>query len=673
MTRLNLLPLYALCGLLPLSLNALAEQKPLLQEGKTTLYQRVLSTPSCELLESQQATSGKKIPAFSRYYVYKRENQAGKSMLQVGPDTFGKTVGWLDESCAVPWQMQMTLVFTNPAEREPLLFFKDRAALDQVINAEDPVQVVNPIRQALTANKAHPAVLAQEPSEFVDFQKNFYLLPILQGEEVMNAKGFYERALEVASVSKQEGGLTRSPTSSTTTKTGSSDPQKTLTKDNPQEVTGFRAAVVFVIDSTISMDPYINRTREAIKQVYDQIEKEHLGEQVKFGLVAFRSSTKAVKGLEYTSKMFVDPTSVKDGKDFMQKVASLKQAKVSSKEFSEDAYAGINQALNEIQWNQFGARYIVLITDAGAIEGDNPISTTGLDAKQLRLEAQHRGVAIYALHLKTPSGAKNHDQAQAQYTDLAFNHYLNKALYYPVNAGDVNEFGEKISTLAKALTAQVKLAYRGEMAAGSALSAVEKEKKSTPEPTSEIEQDAILLGRAMQLAYLGSAKGSKAPPVFKAWISDKDFAKPTVPTAEARVLLTKAQLSDLSDVVKKIADAANEGLISPNDMFAQLRSVAAAMGQDPSKIKTESATKIADLGLLGEYLDDIPYKSQVTAIDEDTWKGMSVQEQEKFIRELHSKLRHYRVFNEDQSRWISLSEGSDPRDFVYPVPLEALP
>ncbi|MBF6982770.1 anhydro-N-acetylmuramic acid kinase [Pasteurella multocida] len=151
------------------------------------------------------------------------------------------------------------------------------------------------------------------------------------------------------------------------------------------------------------------------------------------------------------------------------------------------------------------------------------------------------------------------------------------------------------------------------------------------------------------------------------------FRKPTVPTAEARVLLTKSQLSDLSDVVKKIADAANEGLISPNDMFAQLRSVAAAMGQDPSKIKAESATKIADLGLLGEYLDNIPYKSQVTSIDEDTWKGMSVQEQEKFIRELHSKLRHYRVFNEDQSRWISLSEGSDPRDFVYPVPLEALP
>ena len=93
--------------------------------------------------------------------------------------------------------------------------------------------------------------------------------------------------------------------------------------------------------------------------------------------------------------MFVDPSTVKDGKDFMDKVANLKQATVSSKEFSEDAYAGVSQALNEINWNNFGGRYLVLITDAGAIEGDNPISTTGLDAKQLRLEAQHRGVALY--------------------------------------------------------------------------------------------------------------------------------------------------------------------------------------------------------------------------------------------------------------------------------------
>ena len=293
----------------------------------------------------------------------------------------------------------------------------------------------------------------------------------------------------------------------------------------------------------------------------------------------------------------------------------------------------------------------------------------------MRLEAQHRGVAVYTLHLKTAAGKKNHDEAQKQYTDLSFNNYLNKPLYYTVNAGDVNEFGDKVSTLAQAITSQVQLAYRGELAAGSALTEDDKKEPKTAEEKkdeSEIEKDAALLGKAMQLAYLGDVKGTTAPPVFKAWISDKDFVKNT-PTAEARVLLTKSQLSDLSDVVKKIAEAANSGLISPSDMFTQLRSVAAAMGQDPNKLKESASVKIADLGLLGEYLDDIPYKSQIASIDEDTWKGMSAQEQERFLRGLHQKLRHYQIMNEDNSRWISLSEDSDSRDFVYPVPLEALP
>ena len=606
--RLSTLSLCCLTAIMSPSVFA-EEIKPLLQEGKTTLYQRVLSTPSCELLAKSDAKSGQKIPAFSRYYVYKRENVGNKELLQVGPDSFGKTLGWLDANCAVPWNMQMTMVFTNPSDRGSLLFFKDKATLESIINDNSPAKAVEPIRAELAQKKSSEKVLAEEPKEFVDFQKNFYLLPVLQGEEVMDSQGFYERLLEVASVSKNDKPVTQ-PTTSTT-----SNNQTNKTGQNqPQEIVGFSAAVVFVIDSTISMDPYINRTRDAIKKVYEKIEKENLGKQVKFGLVAFRSSTKAVPGLEYTSKMFVEPSTVKDGKDFMDKVANLKQATVSSKEFSEDAYAGVSQALNEINWNNFGGRYLVLITDAGAIEGDNPISTTGLDAKQLRLEAQHRGVALYTLHLKTPSGKNNHQIAQAQYNELSFNNYLNKPLYYPVNAGDVNEFGQKVDTLASALTKQVKQAYSGEEAAGSVLTATTK---TGGDP--------------------------------------------------------KKQLSDLSDVVKKIADAANSGLISPTDMFAQLRSVAAAMGQDPNKIKEDKSTKLADLGLLGEYLDGIPYKSQVTGIDEDTWKGMSVQEQEKFIRDLHSKLRHYRIFNEDQSRWISLSEGADPRDNVYPVPLDALP
>ncbi len=637
---------------LPLISSAL---EPLKQTGKTTLYQRVLSTPTCELKKNISDAIGQSIPAFSRYYVYERKNENNQEWLNVGPDSYGKTVGWINNSCAVAWNMQLTLVFTNPVERDPLLFFKDKAYLSTIVDADKPETLIKPIRDALKENKTAPQVVAQEPKEFIDFKSNFYLLPILQGEEVMNGQGFYERILEVASVSKQE-----------TVVKNNNKSTNLSTDNNAIQVVPFKAAIVFVIDSTISMDPYISRTKEAVERVYQQIEKEHLQDQVKFGLISFRSSLKASDKLEFVSKVFADPNKVKNKDDFKALSASLKQASVSTAYFAEDSYAGISQALNDINWNSFGARYMILITDASAIPGDDKLSSTGMDATQLRLEAQHKGVAIYALHLKTPSGEKDHQVAAAQYSDLTYNDFIHKSLYYPVDTGDVNEFGKKVDSLAQALSEQVKLAYKGEPSIGNALNAKDDD-------NSDMLKDALLLSKAMQLAYLGDIKGSKAPTVFKAWIADKDFVKPTIPTAEPRILLTKSQLSDLSDIVTKIANAANDGLISADDMFSQLRSVAAAMGQDPSKLKSDSVTKIADLGLLGEYLDNVPYKSDVTSLDQETWKSMSGIEQEKFIRNLNSKVRYYQKCNADVDRWISLSEGSDPRENVYPIPLEMLP
>ncbi|OLS60003.1 vWA domain-containing protein [Pseudomonas putida] len=643
-------------ALLAMSLSPalLAADKPLLQDGKKTLFQRVLTTPSCKLSSAAGGAPGAAQPAFSRFYVYERSAVDGNDWLRVGPDTQGKTIGWLPGACTVEWKMQLTLAFTNPANRDRLLFFKERKQLEGVLDAPDPVSQVAPIRAQLKNGKEAPGVLAQEPEYFVDLQKNFYLLPVLSGEEVMTEEGFRTRILNVASVSKADA--------ASAAKANPADPAGAKT-----QMKAFSAAVVFVIDSTISMDPYIDRTREAIKRVYAQVEKENLGQQVKFGLVAFRSSTKAVPGLEYVSKMYADPNTVKDGADFLAKVADLKQAKVSSSVFDEDAYAGVMHAIDKVDWSQFGARYVVLITDAGAIDGGDKLSSTGLGAEQVKIEASNPGVALYTLHLKTPSGAKNHSAAEAQYRVLSNFPGTNTSLYYPVNAGDVNAFGQKVDSLASAITQQVRSAYMGEDAIGSATNA-----KADPAEQKMLD-DAALIGHAMQLAYLGKTTGTQAPPVFQAWISDRDLIKQNVPTTDVRVLLTKAQLSDLSDVLKQVLDAANEGMISPTEMFTRLRSVAATMGADPNQLKQGSTTKVADLGVLGEYLEDLPYHSEVLNLDEETWKGWDGLAQEKFIRNLGTKLRHYQRYNADVDRWVALAPGADSRDNVYPVPLEMMP
>lgn len=638
---------------------SLAADKPLLQEGKKTLYQRVLTTPTCQLGDKAGATGGKAQPAFTRFYVYQRQKAGNDEWLQVGPDSYGKTVGWIPAGCSVEWKMQMTLALTNPAGRDPLLFFRQRETPEKLFAQNDPAKLLKPIRANLASQGRDPAVVAQEPNYAIDLEKQFYLLPVLDAEEILTEKGFRTRLLKVASVT-------------------AADPKA---KDAPAKVNeentlkGFSAAVVFVIDSTISMEPYIDRTRQAVKEIYQNIEQEKLLDRVKFGLVAFRSNTKEVPALEYTSKMFVNPSTVKDGQDFLNKISSLKQATVSSSRFDEDAFAGVMQALDNVEWNNFGARYIVLITDAGALTGDDPLSSTGFNADQVRLEAKYRGVAIYALHLKTPAGAKNHASAETQYTDLSNNAFLNKPLYYPVDAGNVDSFGKMVDSLGAAITAQVKAAYRGDMAAGSALGADADYGKQTNDKAADknLLADAAKLGYAIRLAYLGEATGASAPPVFEAWISDRDYLKQNVPTTDVRVLLTKGQLSDLSEVVKQIADAANEGLISPEDMFQRLRSVAATMGKDPNQLQKGDAKTLAQMGLMAEYLEGLPYLSEVLNLDEETWKGMEGLEQEKFIRRLNTKLKYYQKYNADVDRWVSLAEGSDPRDHVYPVPLEALP
>ena len=140
-----------------------AEDKPLIQTGKKTLFQRVLTTPGCKISPTAGSAAGDPQPVFSRFYVYERAQANNAEWLKVGPDSYGKTIGWLPASCTTDWKMQLTLAFTNPANRDRLLFFKDRATVEGILDAPDPVSKVAPLRATLKKGQQAPGVLAEEP------------------------------------------------------------------------------------------------------------------------------------------------------------------------------------------------------------------------------------------------------------------------------------------------------------------------------------------------------------------------------------------------------------------------------------------------------------------------------------------------------------------------------
>ena len=110
------------------------------------------------------------------------------------------------------------------------------------------------------------------------------------------------------------------------------------------------------------------------------------------------------------------------------------------------------------------------------------------------------------------------------------------------------------------------------------------------------------------------------------------------------------------------------------DMSAeQKEALAAQFGRDPSVALRPEATKLADLGLLGEYLDGLPYKSAVMSLDQDTWSRWGTQRQFDFVSQLKGKIRLYERYNADTDRWVSLAEDSPKGEQVYPVPLSDLP
>ena len=54
-----------------------------------------------------------------------------------------------------------------------------------------------------------------------------------------------------------------------------------------------RTGIAMVIDTTISMKPYIDQSLNVVRAIFDSVAKDKLDDKVSFGIVAFRNSTKA--------------------------------------------------------------------------------------------------------------------------------------------------------------------------------------------------------------------------------------------------------------------------------------------------------------------------------------------------------------------------------------------
>lgn len=646
---------------LALTIGAAQAAEPLLMPGKQSLYQRVLVVPGGEM-STQPGAAGNDTTPFTAYYVYERTQHDGQEWLSVGTGQHGETQGWLPASDTLAWNQGLTVAFREAKGHDRALLFRDADALEAVTQDEQTKRYQELYEAAVAGviNENSPVVAVQPPGR-LDIQEDFYLVPISEHKDIF-VKGEQARMLQVASVPLKYQAAPKAASKSAKIAADSA----------------YRAGLVFAIDATLSMDPYIQRTREAVRKIYDSLGQAELLGNVNFGLVAYQDNPSVAPGLDYLARTYVDLEQGRNPETFMRQIDTLKAANISSQDFVEDAYAGVKKAIDEMDWEGHAARYLVVITDAGPRPGSDPLSSTGLDAEALRQLAREKGIAIFVLHLLTPANISDHASAAATYRELSRFPGLG-SLYYGVPTGDVNQFGRVLDTLAGQITLQVQMAGVGSAAQAGQLAQNAGAPATDDQALAELQSKVDRLGYALRMQYLQKTEGGQAPRLFNAWLLDRDIRNPQQRTLDIQVLLTRDQLSDLHDILRQVLQTAEEGLLSPRNFLNELQSLAATITRTPDQLGQTTATtagegnSLADLGFMREYIEDLPYTPEVMSLSLDDWESWPAREQIDFLHRLEDKINYYRALHDHTDLWVSLDGGPVDGDAVFPVSLEMLP
>lgn len=637
---------------LGLAAGATLARDPLKIAADSPLDQRVLTRPGAILRDGPDANAVKKPPVFSTYYVFAREDRGGTEWLEIGADRDGAETGWMRAADTVAWKQTIVLAFTNPADRIPVLFFEDRPALEGFVTDESMSTRAELLAETARGggSTAGSGVIAAEPAEHISITEQFYLLPILEAADI-RVNRLRRTILKVASINQEAA-----PPA-----TGQAEP--------------FRVGIVFVIDTSTSMGPYIARTREAIRGILGSVASGAEDARISFGIVGFRSSLAETPGLEYTVREFHPLQRDFDEAAFLRALDDVQATTVSSHAFDEDGLSGLVAAAEMPGWADFDGRYIIYISDAGMLVGADQGSSAATTPQLFSSRAWgDRGIATFALFLKTKPGRAYHEDALAQLGAVTRSAPGAPPLVFPIEDGSVAAFGTQVDQLTRSLVEQVRQSEAARPPAPGVCQA-------NPQDISCAASD---IGHAMRLAWLGRQQQTQAPDTYEAWAADFALDDPSRRAMNARVLVTRNQLNDLYVTLQAIDEAFRASdTTDPAQFFSVLKTTLAHMLRDPTRLPAldpSARTNVAqisefdDLGdLLGAYFAGLPYDSDLGGMDEARWIGSGDSGRREFMEGVRAKLSMYELYYADAGNWVALNPDAGEGEKVYPVPLEMMP
>ncbi len=339
----------------------------------------------------------------------------------------GGEVGWLPEGDVVEWSHRQALAFRPGSGRERAQFY---AKPDDM-------------RQAYAArNAATPAPISREPEHLAYFA----LLPILSQlsfEHQGDRTAYYEVAYLHA----------RNPRGESSKGGGGGVSMERLEKELTLDL-------AFVIDTTGSMEPWIEGVKEVVRRVSRSITAvPKLKGNVRLALVIYRDKDDA-----YVARIACP---LEDGANLDTFLSRLGEVKADGGgDTPEQVLVGLRKAIEELKWNPVSYRHIVLIGDASSKVGAESIGNLTVETilTMAQPEAVNRETVVpkITIHALQPDSddAADKERCRVQFQKLAQGRE-HPGLYERYNRGDVDTFVGKLVDLITTASSYVEMGRSG--------------------------------------------------------------------------------------------------------------------------------------------------------------------------------------------------------------------
>jgi hypothetical protein len=639
-------------------------------ETTTGLPLQVLPRPFANLYQAAEADPDgvvqANIAAFRPLYVFARQgidlsNPAEPAgWYRVGSNA-QQAAGWLQARDALEWRQALVVAYTHPGGvegRKPVLMFRDADALRAVVDAEDMAGAAGALYAAVEQSEPPDELVSMEPKRYIDINRQFYILPILDWEQ-FDIYGDEVRLLQIAAAVPGQRGA---DTLSDAQYLGQAGTGREV--DAGAGLENLAIDVVFVMDTTRSMQPYIDMTRDAVRSMV-QATGDRLEDRVRFGLVGYRDALAAAPAVEYTSRNFT--SELVDARALIGILASeAKATPAGSLDYAEEVFAGVDSGMRS-QWRPGALRFMVLVGDASSHPRGHAQNTTGKDETDLRRELDDAAVHLIALHLQEERAAEDHARAVEQFGHLArVRGSDGQQALVEVNAFKEGDFQAAVASVVSGIVNRFEQSV--------ALRSLPPpppmpEYGAAPDAAAQGEIAMAKVWEAALIEYLG--KGARPPKDIVAWAMDRDLLNPADTALEVRVLVTREQLSSLVLALDRVLQAFKKAELSQGEFFDALQSVSGQTLKRPEDLGR--AQSLADTGLLPAFIQSLPYRSDILSLSDEMYASLTAEQRVQLEWALLAKLGQYRAINEQVDAWHRLNESDPASELVHPLHIDYLP